>query len=46
MGLAMIFRLDAMPYDVAERSMSAFGETWYRRSCRFLDCNAAAKLRA
>jgi len=26
MGLAMIFKLGAMPYDMVERSMSLFGE--------------------
>jgi hypothetical protein len=41
MGLAMIFKLAAMPYMV-ERSMSAFGEKVVPRIRRVLDRDAAA----
>jgi hypothetical protein len=42
MGLAMIFKLAAMPYDMVERSMSAFGEKVVPRIRRVLDRDAAA----
>jgi hypothetical protein len=42
MGLAMIFKLGAMPYDMVERSMSAFGEEVVPRIRRVLDRDAAA----
>jgi alkanesulfonate monooxygenase SsuD/methylene tetrahydromethanopterin reductase-like flavin-dependent oxidoreductase (luciferase family) len=37
MGLAMIFKLGAMPYDMVERSMTAFGEQVVPRIRRLLD---------
>ena len=42
MGLAMIFKLGAMPYDMVERWMNAFGEELVPRIRRVLDCDAAA----
>jgi alkanesulfonate monooxygenase SsuD/methylene tetrahydromethanopterin reductase-like flavin-dependent oxidoreductase (luciferase family) len=42
MGLALIFKLGAMPYDMVERSMSAFGEEVVPRIRRVLDRDAAA----
>jgi hypothetical protein len=42
MGLAMIFKLGAMPYDMVERSMTAFGEEVVSRIRHVLDRNAAA----
>jgi alkanesulfonate monooxygenase SsuD/methylene tetrahydromethanopterin reductase-like flavin-dependent oxidoreductase (luciferase family) len=42
MGLAMIFKLGAMPYDMVERSMTAFGEEVVPRIRHVLDSNAAA----
>ena len=42
MGLAMIFKLGAMPYDMVERSMTAFGEEVMPRLRHVLDRNAGA----
>ena len=42
MGLAMIFKLGAMPYDMVERSMTAFGDEVMPRIRDGLDRNAAA----
>ena len=42
MGLAMIFKLGAMPYDMVERSMTAFGEEVVPRIRDILDRDAAA----
>jgi alkanesulfonate monooxygenase SsuD/methylene tetrahydromethanopterin reductase-like flavin-dependent oxidoreductase (luciferase family) len=42
MGLAMIFKLGAMPYDMVERSMTAFGEEVVPRIRHVLDRDAAA----
>ncbi len=42
-GLAMIFKLGAMPYDMVERSMIAFGEEVVPRLRRGLDREAAAE---
>jgi hypothetical protein len=42
MGLALIFKLGAMPYDMVERSMSLFGEEVVPRIRGVLDRNAAA----
>jgi hypothetical protein len=42
MGLALIFKLGAMPYDMVERSMSAFGEDVVPRIRRVLDRNATS----
>jgi hypothetical protein len=42
MGLAMIFKLGAMPYDMVERSMKLFGEEVVPRIRHILDSNAAA----
>jgi alkanesulfonate monooxygenase SsuD/methylene tetrahydromethanopterin reductase-like flavin-dependent oxidoreductase (luciferase family) len=42
MGLAMIFKLGAMPYDMVERSMTAFGEEVVPRIRHVLDRNASA----
>ena len=42
MGLAMIFKLGAMPYDMVERSMTLFGEEVMPRIRRVLDRDAAA----
>jgi alkanesulfonate monooxygenase SsuD/methylene tetrahydromethanopterin reductase-like flavin-dependent oxidoreductase (luciferase family) len=41
MGLAMIFKLGAMPYDMVERSMTAFGEAVVPRIRHLLDHNVA-----
>jgi alkanesulfonate monooxygenase SsuD/methylene tetrahydromethanopterin reductase-like flavin-dependent oxidoreductase (luciferase family) len=41
MGLALIFKLGAMPYDMVERSMAAFGEAVVPRIRHLLDGNAA-----
>ncbi|HME24326.1 MAG TPA: LLM class flavin-dependent oxidoreductase [Acetobacteraceae bacterium] len=41
-GLAMIFKLGAMPYDMVERSMTAFGEEVMPRIRHVLDRNAGA----
>jgi alkanesulfonate monooxygenase SsuD/methylene tetrahydromethanopterin reductase-like flavin-dependent oxidoreductase (luciferase family) len=46
MGLALIFKLGAMPYDMVERSMTAFGEEVVPRIHHLLDHNAAANLAA
>jgi alkanesulfonate monooxygenase SsuD/methylene tetrahydromethanopterin reductase-like flavin-dependent oxidoreductase (luciferase family) len=43
MGLAMIFKLGAMPYDMVERSMTAFGHEVAPRICDVLDRDAAAR---
>src|SRR5271169_543288 len=42
MGLAMIFKLGAMPYDMVERSMTAFGEEVVPRIRHLLDRDASA----
>jgi alkanesulfonate monooxygenase SsuD/methylene tetrahydromethanopterin reductase-like flavin-dependent oxidoreductase (luciferase family) len=42
MGLAMIFKLGAMPYDMVERSMTAFGDEVMPRIRDVVDRNAAA----
>jgi alkanesulfonate monooxygenase SsuD/methylene tetrahydromethanopterin reductase-like flavin-dependent oxidoreductase (luciferase family) len=42
MGLALIFKLGAMPYDMVERSMVAFGEEVAPRIRHLLDRDAAA----
>jgi hypothetical protein len=42
MGLALIFKLGAMPYDMVERSMTAFGEAVVPRIRHLLDRDAAA----
>jgi alkanesulfonate monooxygenase SsuD/methylene tetrahydromethanopterin reductase-like flavin-dependent oxidoreductase (luciferase family) len=42
MGLAMIFKLGAMPYDMVERSMTAFGEEVVPRLRRALGGGPAA----
>jgi hypothetical protein len=42
MGLAMIFKLGAMPYDMVERSMTAFGDEVMPRIRDVLDRKAAA----
>ena len=42
MGLALIFKLGAMPYDMVERSMTAFGEKVVPRICHLLERDAAA----
>jgi alkanesulfonate monooxygenase SsuD/methylene tetrahydromethanopterin reductase-like flavin-dependent oxidoreductase (luciferase family) len=44
MGLALIFKLGAMPYDMVERSMTLFGEEVVPKIRRLLDRNAAANL--
>jgi len=41
MGLALIFKLGAMPYDMVERSMTAFGEAVVPRIRHLLDHTAA-----
>jgi alkanesulfonate monooxygenase SsuD/methylene tetrahydromethanopterin reductase-like flavin-dependent oxidoreductase (luciferase family) len=41
-GLAMIFKLGAMPYDMVERSMTAFGDAVMPRIRDVLDRHAAA----
>jgi alkanesulfonate monooxygenase SsuD/methylene tetrahydromethanopterin reductase-like flavin-dependent oxidoreductase (luciferase family) len=46
MGLAMIFKLGAMPYDMVERSMRAFGEEVVPRIRCVLDSDAAANREA
>jgi alkanesulfonate monooxygenase SsuD/methylene tetrahydromethanopterin reductase-like flavin-dependent oxidoreductase (luciferase family) len=43
MGLAMIFKLGAMPYDMVERSMMAFGERVAPKIERVLDLDGAAR---
>ena len=43
MGLAMIFKLGAMPHDMVERSMTTFGEKVVPRIRHVLDRNAAAE---
>ena len=42
MGLALIFKLGAMPYDMVERSMTAFGEGVVPRIHHILDRDGAA----
>jgi hypothetical protein len=42
MGLALIFKLGAMPYDMLERSMTRFGEEVVPRIRDVLDCDAPA----
>ena len=42
MGLAMIFKLGAMPYDMVARSMTAFGKEVVPRIRHVLDRNATA----
>jgi len=42
MGLALIFKLGAMPYDMVERSMTAFGKEVMPRIRHLLDRDAAA----
>jgi hypothetical protein len=42
MGLALIFKLGAMPYDMLERSMTRFGEEVVPRIRYVLDRDAAA----
>jgi hypothetical protein len=42
MGLVMIFKLGAMPYDMVERSMTAFGEEVVPRIHHLLNRDAAA----
>jgi len=42
MGLALIFKLGAMPYDMVERSMTAFGEEVVPRIRHLLDRDASA----
>jgi hypothetical protein len=42
MGLALIFKLGAMPYDMLERSMTRFGEEVVPRIRSVLDRDAAA----
>ena len=46
MGLALIFKLGAMPYDMVERSMTAFGEDVVPRIRPVLDCDATADFAA
>ena len=41
MGLAMVFRLGAMPYDTVERSMTLFGAEVMPRIRRILDRDPA-----
>jgi hypothetical protein len=41
MGLAMIFNLGAMPYDMVERSMTVFGEEVVPRIRHLLEGAAA-----
>ena len=45
MGLALIFKLGAMPYDRVERSMTLFGDEVIPRIRHLLDRDAAAALR-
>ena len=42
MGLTLIFKLGAMPYDMVERSMTAFGEGVVPRIHHILDRDGAA----
>ncbi len=42
MGLALVFKLGAMPYDMVERSMTRFGEEVLPRLRRALLRDAAA----
>jgi hypothetical protein len=42
MGLALIFKLGAMPYDMLERSMTRFGEEVVPRIRHMLDRDSAA----
>jgi alkanesulfonate monooxygenase SsuD/methylene tetrahydromethanopterin reductase-like flavin-dependent oxidoreductase (luciferase family) len=42
MGLALIFKLGAMPYDMVERSMTLFGKEVMPKIRRLLDRDAAA----
>jgi hypothetical protein len=42
MGLALIFKLGAMPYETVERSMTRFGEEVVPRIRHLLDRDAAA----
>ena len=42
MGLTLIFKLGAMPYDMVERSMTTFGEEVVPRIRHVLDRDAAA----
>ena len=42
MGLAMIFKLGAMPYDMVERSMTTFGEEVVPRIRHVLDRDTVA----
>jgi alkanesulfonate monooxygenase SsuD/methylene tetrahydromethanopterin reductase-like flavin-dependent oxidoreductase (luciferase family) len=44
MGLALIFKLGAMPYDMVERSMRLFGEAVVPRIHRVLDGAAAGRV--
>ena len=46
MGLAMVFKLGAMPYDMVERSMRRFGAEVVPRLRRLLDRNGAAATRS
>ena len=46
MGLALIFKLGAMPYDMVERSMTAFGEDVVPRIRPVLDRDATANFAA
>jgi hypothetical protein len=46
MGLAMIFKLGAMPYDMVEASMTAFGEAVMPRIRHLLDHNSQLSSRA
>jgi hypothetical protein len=41
MGLALIFKLGAMPYDMVERSMRVFGDGVMPRIRRILDGHAS-----
>ncbi|HVH77703.1 MAG TPA: LLM class flavin-dependent oxidoreductase [Stellaceae bacterium] len=43
MGLALVFKLGAMPYDMVERSMRLFGEEVVPRIRHLLDRNGAAR---
>jgi hypothetical protein len=46
MGLALIFKLGAMPYDMVERSMRTFGEDVVPRIRPVLDRDATANFAA
>jgi hypothetical protein len=46
MGLALIFKLGTMPYDMIERSMTAFGEQVIPRIRGVLDHDAANRTAA